>query len=416
MTRACQQGVAHGGPLSPPTILRFPGTELAIELQDAPDVDAALSMVLKGWFPARAAHPVTQRLSRVTRAQDGYTTQSPFLAERISGLGVAGAACAVLADLAQDYFETRAGCLSLHCAAFRLKDRLIAVTGPARAGKSTLAARMTQEADIELFCDDVLPITRDNLAIALGIAPRLRLPLPASASPAFRAHVARHLGPRDARYGYLCAPTIAPHGTPAPLAVLLILDRRDAAPARLHAVAEDEALRFLLARNMADLQSPKAAFTRLTALLAGLTCLRLVYADLEEAVALIRRAFATGAGGAPGPEIGPILPDPATLRLPAADLCLGMSWSRNPDVVTQTRAEGAFLWVPGRQMIWHLNSLGRAIWALLEIPGTATELAATLQEVFPDQHQPDLVRDVNSLLHALSKEGLIEQAARARES
>lgn len=42
----------------------------------------------------------------------------------------------------------------------------------------------------------------NGIAIGLGIAPRLRLPLPDTVSPAFKAHVARHTGPRDNRYAY----------------------------------------------------------------------------------------------------------------------------------------------------------------------------------------------------------------------
>lgn len=409
MKPAPSMGAADCGPLNSPKCLRFPDTELSVQLSDAPDVEIALSMALKAWTPSHAELSEGARVSSVARDASGYTTRSVYLNEVISGLGVAGAACAVIADLAQDYFETRPGCLALHCAAFRYNQRLIAVTGPTRAGKSTLAARMTQEPDVEVFCDDVLPLPSDGIAVGLGIAPRLRLPLPESVSPKFRAHVARHLGPRDDRYGYLCAPNVAPHGTRAPMSVLLILDRRDAATARLHSVAEDEALHFLLSQNMSNLHTPQAAYARLTNLLDGLTCLRLVYADLEEAVALIRRAFGTPAALASDVELGPMLPVTLPTTPPVADCSTDICWSRNPDVIIQTKAEGAFLWQTGKQMIWHLNTLGLAVWALLEIPGSASEIGATLHEHFPDQHPRDLIRDVNTLLLALSQDGLIER-------
>ena len=435
-------GSAHRGPQAPATYLRFPGTTFDIRLENAEDVGIALAMALETWVPERnqetwhtvstknfATPPKTDqddvfienpsdsermtpaRVSCVYGEAGGYRTRSVYLDEDLSGLGVAGAACAVIADLAQDFFEARPGYLALHCAAFRYNDTLVAMAGPARAGKSTLAARLTQETDIEVFCDDVLPLAPDGSAIGLGIAPRLRLPLPTGASPAFQAHVACYMGPRDERYGYLCTRNIAPHGTRAALSVLLLLDRRDRADARLHDVADDDALRFLVSRNMADLHTAQDAFARLTAVLAGLRCLRLVYSDLEDAIALIRRAFGPSLPGTEPVEIGPPLPFVPQDTLPETTLSPHICWARNPDVVLQTRADSAFLWQPGKQVIWHLNALGLAIWALLEIPGTATELGAALHEHFPEMSLGTLTHDANALLDALARAGLVHENA-----
>lgn len=402
-------GAAHGSPCSRTSVLRLRDVTLFVRLEDAPEVEVALAQALKAWPVDTAPTPDAPSRETVVRGtQGGFATHSVHLEESLDGLGVAGATCAVIADLAQDYFDSRPGSLALHSAAFRFNDRLIAMTGPSRAGKSTFAARMTQEPDVEVFCDDVLPIAPDGLAIGLGIAPRLRLPLPDTVSPAFKAHVARHLGPRDDRYGYLCAPTVASHGTQAPLSVLLILDRRDAGPAGLHAAAEDEALHFLLSQNMSDLQTPEAAFARLTDLLARITCLRLVYSDLEEAVTLIRRAFGSAAPIASTVEIGPVLPQVSYDAHPTSDMSSDLLWSRNPEAVIQTKGDSAFLWLPGKPMIWHMNFLARAIWTLLEIPGTARDIAQLLAEQFPDTDDTVLTSDVSALLLALSVDGLVE--------
>ena len=233
----------------------------------------------------------------------------------------------------------------------------------------------------------------------------------ATASSAFRDHVARNLGPQDDSYGYVCAPTVAPHGTRAPLSVLLILDRRDTAPARLHAVAEDEALHFLLSQNMSDLQTAESAFARLTDLLAGITCLRLVYSDLDEAVTLMRHAFGDRAPVAADVEIGAALTTASSDRLPRAKMSPDICWSRCSDVVMQHRADSVFLWQPGKHMIWHMNTLGLAVWTLLEIPGSAREIAQLLAEQFPDTDDTVLISDVSALLLALSVDGLVEPDA-----
>lgn len=407
--RNTQAGAATGGPRTLRRLLHYPGVSVQVALQAAPDVEIALGQVLNGWSPhGNALAAVKDRQSSVQGGPTGYRAASCYLEAPLEGLGVAGAACAVVADLAQDYFETRPGLVALHCAAFRYGDRLIALTGPSRAGKSTLAARLTMETDMQVFCDDVLPLLDDNQAIGLGIAPRLRLPLPDGCSPAFVAHVRRHMGPRDDSYGYLCAPTVAPHGTRTPLSVLLILDRRANAPARLHEVGDDDALHYLLAQNMSDLHSAERAFDRLCGLLSGLSCLRLVYSDLEDAVALIRRAFHGAARPSPETRIGPALPDAPPLTPGNPALSASISWSRKPDVVIQPKGSSAFLWQPGKQQIWHLNTLGLAVWTLLEIPGSAQDIAMILAEQFPDEDKDRLICDVGALLDALADGHLIE--------
>jgi hypothetical protein len=413
--------------------VRYPGTCLDIGFLDADAVEQALGRALKGWLPGPAPEPAqepalagaapamprandaTPAIARVARMDDGYATHSSYLHAALQGLGVAGAACAVIADLSQAYYDARPGCIALHCGAFRYRGRLFAMTGPARAGKSTLTARLAAEPDFEIFCDDVLPVLPDGQATALGIAPRLRLPLPPDSAGQFRHYVDRHLGPRDARYGYLCAPSVVAHGLQSPLAGLLILDRRADGPARLHSVTEDEALRALLLQNMADLDTAEIALRRMTDLVRGMTCLRLVYSDIEDAAHLIRRAFESGATMPQDILIGPALSprnDAApSHRQPEVDpeTC----WQRDPDVMLQSSGDAAFLWKPGRQQLWHLNPLAAAIWTMLELPGSATELGAVLSDEFPDQPAATIVADVTALLAALARAGMIH-AARAR--
>lgn len=91
--------------------------------------------------------------------------------------------------------------------------------------------------------------------------------------------------------------------------------------------------------------------------------MRLVYSDLDEAVALIRQACGTTAPLAADIDLGLVLADRRARDISAAaahwDLPPDITWTRNPDVVIQNKAGGAFLTQAGRQMIWHLNVLGR---------------------------------------------------------
>jgi hypothetical protein len=399
--------------------LDYPGLSLAVVLDDAATLEPLLDRVIRGWLPrrralsAREGRALTragQRRSHLRLTPEGFEARSFYMEPAMRGLGGASAICTVLADLAQDWFESRPGTVALHCAAVRFGDRLVALTGPKRAGKSTLVTRLTAEPDLEVFCDDVLPVLPDGRGVALGIAPRLRLPLPDRASPAFRAHVARWMGPRDDRYGYVCAPTVAPHGATAPLAAFVLLDRREGGPARLHHLAPDDAVHHLMAQNMADLGGAAGTFAMARRLAGGLTCLRLVYADLDDAVALLRRAFAAGGGLDPSLRPGPALADPPPPPPEAAPVRPDAVWRRAGSVAVRGEGASAFLWAPGSDTVWRLNLVGRAVWAMLTEPASAAELAGALAEVFPAEPPARLEADVARLIGGLAAAGFVTEA------
>ncbi len=391
--------------------LRFPGVTRPVRLLGAPAVQEALAKILNGWPPTEAPDdPENPPVSTVVGVGGIHALSSTYLDEPLTGLPAASAACGVIADLGQDYFEERPGCFSLHCGAFTLCDRLIAVTGPKRAGKSTLVARLTAEEDIQVWCDDMLPIESDGLATGLGIAPRLRLPLPGHASDRFKAHVARWLGPHDDRYGYVCAPTIAPHGARAKLSALIVLDRRAAGPARLHRLGPDAAVHHLLTQNMSDLQSAEKALAKVQSLAERMICLQMVYADLEDAVALLRGALGGAAPLDPDLDLGPELPLSSRAEAVAEPAAPDQVWERQAGIAIRRHGASSFLWRPGEQMIWQLNAVAGAVWALLEIPGSAIELADALSELFPDIAVEQLVADVAKLLGALAAEDLVVPA------
>lgn len=339
-----------------------------------------------------------------------FFVASPYLDEPMRGLALASALCALVADLSQAYVDEVPGMVGLHCGAFRVGNGLVAVTGTHRAGKSTLIARLTAEPALQVFCDDVLPISKAGEGIALGIAPRLRLPLPATAADGFRAHVAAHLGPSDARYGYLCPPGLAPHGARAPLRTVIVLDRRtDPVVAGFEALDPGEAFHHLMARNLGLFESADGAVAALDLLLSRLVCLRLVYSDLEDAVALLRRAFGHSA-----------LPDPAAPVAPTAPFVPPMPddapepvhpdqrWTRADAVAVRRIGSVAVLWRPGEAAVWQLNIVAHAVWEILgEGAASAHELAAVLAGVFPQEDPARLCHDLCRLFAGLAAEDLV---------
>lgn len=292
--------------------LSFPETEAPVLLKEAPEILGGLRCALRGWEPVLASFETLAAASRaplaVVRPMEagGYVAASRFLDEPLEDLPLASAVCAVIADLAQSFYESKPEAMALHGGAFLIRGRLVALTGAAQAGKSTLVARLSAEPDLLVLGDDVLPILADGRAHGLGVAPRLRLPLPEDASPAFRAHVARHCRLRDLRYGYVSAPTVAPFGLRAPLCAVAALERREGIPARLSRLSPEEALAHLRAQTMAAprMEEDPALLERMKAIADSALCLRLAYSDLEEAVALLRAVF--GGEEPPAAHFGPL--------------------------------------------------------------------------------------------------------------
>lgn len=347
------------------------------------------------------------KVSNNTQHPGTFNIESIYLDEPLLGLPTASALCALMADLLEAHIGESQNPIALHAGAVAMGNRLIAITGPRRAGKSTLIARLCAEPDLQIFCDDVLPISPLGEGIALGVAPRLRLPLPAKASKHFTQFANQHLGPNDSRYGYLCTGNLAHHGNRLPLGAIVVLDRQTDTAACLHTMNEDDALFYALEQNMGNFESPAKALEATQALLGKLICVRLVYSNLEEAVQLLRKAFDGEEGINPDLPVKPAqdwLPSaPETEALAAPD----QVFKRTPTTALRRIGQSAFLWQAGEHTIWRLNTVGQAVWALLEIPGNAKELAQSLAEVFVQTKLQDIEVDVRRVLALMHDQGFI---------
>lgn len=412
-----ETGVRHRrAPQSVVQALTYPGVRGPVILQDAPEALAALNALMTGWLPEVTAMPAGKGaaaevapVSCLKRAGDRMALHSPWLDTPLQGVGVASAACGVVADITQAFCNQHPDCFGLHCGAVQIGGQLVALTGPARAGKSTLISRLTAEPEMVVFCDDVLPVLQDGQAFALGLAPRLRLPLPDTVSDAFRAHVAAFLGPADQRYGYLCGPNIAAHGTRAPLSVFIVLARDADSPACLHRMEAAEAVQHLVRQNISAPGEGTGQFDQVTRMAESLICLKLVYSDLEDAVGLLRRAFGQGQGLSDQVDVAPPLPamlDPVA-RGPAD---LARVYQRCPQVALRVVGTDLFLWHAQEHSYFHLNAVARAVWTLLEEPVRGDEIAGLLAMAFPDADRHQIRADVADLLGAFEAELLVELA------
>ncbi len=395
--------------------LRFPGAAAPVVLDHAAELLDGLRMALNGWEPSVAFAGSTDFSDPLSLAQPDargrYVVSSRALEAPLENLPFASAVSALIADISQSFYEDSPGAFALHCAAFMIRGRLTAMVGPSRTGKSTFIARLSAEPDLQIICDDVLPILPDGMARTLGTAPRLRLPLPENASPLFRAHVERHCALRDASYGYVCAPTVAPFGMRAPLATLVALERREGAQATLRHMAPGEAMSHLMAQNMVDPDADEHdLMSRLLDLAGSALCLKLTYSDLEAATAMLRLALDVEDPLAPGSPILPAEAEPE-LEAPAPFLDLsGLSdetpWLRAPEARIRVMRGELFLWRGVDEPLRRLNPVAGAIWRLLEEPRSAADVAAILSEAFPEEAPEHILNDVRGLIIDLFAQNL----------
>lgn len=399
------------------------GVAAPVLLPEDPGLIEALRQCIHGWpsqlAPFAPGAPIASPPLCVIEARGAgrYRASSLYVDGMLDDLPAATAICVVLADLSQAYSETRDDhVFGLHCGGVLIGNRGIVIAGAKHAGKSTLVARLSAEPGVEVLCDDVLPMAADGTATGLGLAPRLRLPLPEAAAPVFRAHVGRWLGPADDRYGYLLSPALAPHGRRAQAETFVLLDRRNNAAASLHVLPPDEMLRSLVERSISGPDGPEAMFEATQVLASNMAGLRLVYSDLEEAAALILAAFPIDGRALTDAVV--LSPPPPSQRLPpdhraATDISPATLCRRAEGVATRRTGEAAFLWQPGEAMLWHLNPVAQAIWTLLSRPRSARSVARILQQVFPDEPPQRIEDDTCALLAQLADEGFVTVASQA---
>ncbi len=406
-------------------LLGAEGLTRPILFSDAAEVAESLVAVTRGWNWQRAAagdDAAELAAIRIGWAGDGYAVDSSWLEAPVTGLSAVAAACSAACDIGLAHIEAQDAGVGLHCGAVEIGGRLVVLAGARRAGKSTLVTRLGAEA-LRVFTDDILPLAPEaagapERGVALGIAPRLRLPLPRRATAAFRAHVDAHVVASDDRYGYVMTPSVAPRGETAPIGVILLLDRlpRMRGPARLRAATRADALRLIALRNLTPDHDPDALLGRLERLVEGADVLWLEYADLEDAVRLISTAFATGAA--------PLRPaPPRRVRKgsgePAAPARTGAAtdvlWRTRPGVGTRDVEGELFICDRAERALLHLNPVGAAIWDLLADGGASElEAAGALAAAYPAVDPARIAGDVVTLFDDLRRAGLIEAAGEVR--
>ena len=182
----------------------------------------------------------------------------------------------------------------LHCAAVEMDGGLVIFPSVQKAGKSTLVAELAMRG-YRVFCDDVLPIDpENNYGIAMGIVPRLRLPLPQSLSEMHLQFVNSRIGLSDryAAYITLHDAELAGFGDAAPIRAIILLDRQtETAPAKLAMAGRAQSPAKLIHQNFAKHLSPTTIFDNLLKVVENSELRSLEFSDVADAADLIEQEF-----------------------------------------------------------------------------------------------------------------------------
>lgn len=270
-----------------------------VDFVDCREVAEGFRSILRGWdveeVPFDAGMPayVTFR-----RERGIYDWNTPWIKGRNRredepSLDLMEAVCDFHYEFIDWFADRNPRHFCIHMAAVEFAGRAILFPAIQKTGKSTLSLHCVQ-AGAALLGDDVVAIDPDRgEAIALGLMPRMRLPLHSSFKPSFRSFMSARAGLADRRWQYvtLAAGEILPYGVRLPVGGVVVLDRRRDVSAAMEPVRPSRALKALIDRNFGALDEPGRIFDCLKGIVLGTECHLLTYSDAEEAAALLVRTF-----------------------------------------------------------------------------------------------------------------------------
>jgi len=391
----------------------FEGIHRPIEFRNCDELTGLFARIAPSWRFEPSSRDAGDPVIVLEGRSEGYRLASDWLEEDIVEASAVSAVCSFIVDLVRAYVED-ANVLCLHCGAVEISGRLVVFPSWYRAGKSTLCARLAASGHRQ-FADDVLPVRPDSgEALALGVSPRLRQPLPRAAGKAFRTYVDANQGPKDERYLYLALPPErhAPFGATAPIGAIVLLERDGGAKAELSAIPRPEALKRLLAQNFGHPGGAGLVFERLAAVTSRVPCLLLRYSDLDEAVEKLEREFGRAASAERPSVSGRPSRFDGALPAPKRRRPVTGAFLRVPTVSEHDMQSARFLVDSASDAIFHLNPVAAAVWELLAEPADAGEVSALLVEAYPGIEPSRIEADVRALFSDLHANGLIARARR----
>lgn len=400
---------AGAGVAATDDVLHLQFGELAqpVRMQGCARLVEQIPLVFPGWSihrrPASRLAPVLS----VSREKGAYCFRGYWLSETLRRRDEPAALSALAAEVVRAWVRADDNMLCLHGAAADFGGRLVVFPNRYRSGKSLLSACLAAEG-VPLFGDDVLPIGIDDArAIAPGLAPRLRLPIPTNLVATARRYIEQRSALRGERYLYLdlAGEHLAERGSKASIGAFVLLHRETGARAAIEPITAAEVLKQVVWQNFARKADAPRILDVLSGIVAGAHRYRLRYDLACDAVELLRQTFAEW----------PAAPETATAgaragaEVSANDVAMppGRIFVRGDIHMVSLDGE-CFLADDRGHAIHHLNPVGSAIWSLLSKAVSIDEILDLLHAAFPDSDRGALRRDLREMLAILRAKDLLD--------
>lgn len=214
--------------------------------------------------------------------------------------GPVAAADALASALTSCYAQQDTRQVTAHAGAIAMPDGLVVLYGDSLAGKSSIAVQAAFRGT-PLAADDRLviavPIEGAPSGVALGTVPRLRLPLPPQAEPAFQHFVEARRQRGDQRLLHLALNRPGeqlPAGQRLPIRALVALERREGGALEFSPQGQGLALRSFFDSFAAPHLGAEALTRRLHKLVRRVPAYRLCFANSSLAAKLLIERFGGG--------------------------------------------------------------------------------------------------------------------------
>lgn len=392
-------------------LLQFESVTRPVLLEQGLKVLPPLARAFANWPHREVARDGTlDPLINVLLQDDRYVLQAPWLQEPPSFADAVALADGMVPVIQRAWLRERHAALWIDGAAVEIGGELVVLLGGRRSGKSLVAACLALGGN-RLFADGLLPVLpEDNAGLSLGLAPRIRLPLPPGLSWSLRSTMEMqkasgnsalfHLNPGKDKMARFCEK--------APIRAFVLLDRVEGAASGLRGARQSTILKRLVLSSGSERLDALDVLRGMQALVAGAACYRLTYSDAEAARATLRGRFAMwpsssiNRDGAQCGEKASARHKPTPPRAPAGPRF------RRPDGVYERMVDGdLFLVDRGGNTIYHLNGVGAGLWTLLDDSHGLEDVIDVLGDAFPYMDRMTLEDDVQALLGELMQRGLL---------
>lgn len=393
-------------------LIKFDTMSRPIQLAQGMKVLPHLMRVFAGW-PYREV-PKTGNpgaLLNVLHEDGAYVLEAPWLKSRLHYSDAAELAQGLATHVVRGWFMEHAGLLWLDAAAVAFGDQIVVFVGGPRSGKSLLAASLAVSGS-PVFADSILPVSPDEQkGMSLGMAPRLRLPLPEELRGPLRGRIEEQLESGAEKLGYLgCREhNMAPFGETARIRAFVMLDRSTSSAATLSPASSGKLLKRLLLNSFGEGMAADELLKNVEGVIGDTPCFRMAWSDPQEAVNALRARFAIWRTPlVDSDEQAKSQPRTrARRRTTGPRVPAGRQFRHREGLREHLVDADLFLVNRGGQTIYHLNGLGAGLWRLLDGTHGLDDVVTVLKEAYPDVEGETIESDVKSLVGDLAERGLL---------